>query len=92
MIHVKKKTRDDGSPAESNESMMRRFQRKAIVIYKQTKGKDFFTKKKNRSTRRDDAVRRERVREKYAHDVRTGKIKEDQYGRSTRKRGGKKRG
>lgn len=74
MIHITKK-----SDNESNESLMRRFTRKAIVVFKQTKGRDVYKKKPNRKTRREHAVRRARVRAAYDLAVRRGDVKIDTF-------------
>jgi hypothetical protein len=71
---------------ESNEALMKRFQRQALIIFREVKGRGEFKKKPNRKTRRQNAVRREKVRKDYDLGVKTGAIKVEPFG----KKGGRK--
>lgn len=87
VVIVKKKTKDDGTVVESNEALMRRFQRKAVIVFKSTKKRDTFQREPNRNTRRKKARKTQHAAAKYELGVKTGKIKpQTQYQSRSKKR------
>ncbi len=77
--------RKDG---ESVERLLRRFTRRVQQSGVLIRAKDgrFYTRPKNRSQKRKDAIRRTQRREKYQYMVKIGKIDEKEMNRPQNKR------